>query len=102
MKTFVTTHKSLDLQKMLTIQVGKNLFGFKHDTTPAEFVMWSDLQSTQPMSTLLSTPPTPREYPSLANYADSFIFVIAGTKPDTSDHYYASVDMYTIGTDTWS
>ena len=48
-----------------------------------------------------ATPLIPRDYPSLANFADEYIFVIAGRKPRTY-YCYTSVDMYTIGTNTWS
>ena len=41
-----------------------------------------------------------RFWPSLANYADEFIFIIAGRNP-ISGAEYDSVDMYTISTDTW-
>ena len=72
-------YESLDLQYWYTIQVGPNLFGFKHYVTPAECVMWSGLGSNEVMTTHpKSTPPTPRMRPSLANYADDYVFVIAG------------------------
>ena len=46
-KVSIVTHETLDLDQFFTIQVGKNLFGYKNQATPAEFVMWSDLESTQ-------------------------------------------------------
>ena len=58
--------------------VDKNMFGFKASTTPAEFVMWSDMESSQSLiSCQKAAPPTPRDHPSLANCGD-VIFVIAG------------------------
>ena len=61
-----------------TVQVGKNLYGYKHGTTPAELVMWSNLASGRISTTQKATPPTPRDYPSVTSYDDAFLFVIAG------------------------
>ena len=97
-----STHESLDLQKWYTIQVGSNLFGFKTVVIPAEFIMWSGLGSNEVVTTHPKpTPPLPRSEPSLANFADNYIFVIAGSNPKTGVDK-ASVDIYTIGKDTWS
>ena len=75
---------------------------FKNGATPAEFAMWSGLGGNEVVTTHhKQTPPTPRVFPSLANYADEYIFVIAG-KNVTTKALYTSVDMYTIETDTWS
>ena len=64
--------------------------------------MWSDLGSNEMVITHPKpTPPTPRMRLSLANFADKYIFVIAGANLDTYAKY-ASVDIYTIVTNTWS
>ena len=96
------THASLNFGGWYTVQVGPNLFGFKH-STPVDFMMWSGLRGNEVLTTHpKSTPPTPRHAPSLANYADEFIFVIGGGNPNNHSDKYASVDFFTIGTDTWS
>ena len=64
--------------------------------------MWSGLGRNEVVTTHpKSNPATSRKFPSLANYSDNYIFVIAGRNPDAYAQY-ASVDYYTIGIDTWS
>ena len=65
--------------------------------------MWSGLGDNEVVTTSLKpTPPTPKGWPSLAKYVDDYIFVIAGRNLDTHSCFDASVDIYTIGTETWS
>jgi len=64
--------------------------------------MWSGLGSNEMVTTHPKpTPPSPRELLSLANYADKFLFVIGGLNPEDYA-LYASVDMYTIASSSWS
>ena len=47
-------------------------------------------------------PLKPRSCPSLVNFADKFIFVIAGCNPFDHREYLDSVDVYSIKTDSWA
>ena len=64
--------------------------------------MWSGLTSNEKMVTAhrKSSPLVSRNNPSLACYADEFIFVIGGLIPERPP--LDKVEFYTIETDTWS
>ena len=86
---------------MYTVQVGPDLFAFKEDCTPAEWVCYSNLLNEQQIQTVSkSTPPIPRTYLSLANYMDKFILIIGGYNP-SNEQNLDSVDLYSVEMNTW-
>ena len=72
----------VDFQKEYTIQVGTDIFGFAHNKKPAEWVRYYftglESESVKMHITPKAIPLTPRSSPSLANYQDSYVLVIAG------------------------
>ena len=87
---------------MITIQVGPNLYAFKHRCNRTEWVCYVNLLNEQPIQTVpKSTPPTPRTWPSLANYMDSFVLAIGGCNPSNWSQRLRCVDLYCVEMDTW-
>ena len=109
--------KNFDFYNSISIQVGCQLYAFKEDCNPAQWVSYSDLNKENTMTNFFKetplrpqadngtnvkeTPPTPRAAPSLANFNDSHILVIGGKISGNYSQTLATVDMYDVEMDSW-
>ena len=89
-----------EYKNYLIVQVKSNLFAYQNGTTSWKKVTIRD-DFTESSDTL-DNPWTPREFPSLTNYQDKFIFLAGGRDPDDHNTEYAEVEMYDIEKNKWS
>ena len=93
-----------NFENLLTVQVGKDLFGYQHMMTQGRLVQFSGLASGQYAMIKKAAPAIGREFPSSPlNYKDSMLFVTGGRSPtDDTAPYFKSVEMYDIMANSWS
>ena len=85
-----------------------DLYGFKHSCRPATFTVYTNIAQSNGdaaiTARILAEPLTPRERPSLVNFADQCIFISGGRGLSDfsrrNDLY--NVEKYDIKRNTWS
>lgn len=74
----------LDLSNLYTVQVIKDVFGFRHYTSETQMLQLRNLRRPSMIEVIeRARPPTGRAFPSLVNLANEFIYVIGGYLPGT-------------------
>lgn len=89
----------LDFKNYFTIQVNYDIYGFKNFYASVSLLQ---LSVTNMAAREKAPPLRARSCPSLVNFADKYIFVIAGCNPDDYRDYFDNVDVYSIETDSWA
>ena len=92
----------LNFENLLTVQVGKDLYGYQHIGSPIRLVLFSGLANGQYAMIKKATPSIQREFPSSPlNYRECKLIITGGRSP-AGDREYKSVDMYDIAKNTWT
>ena len=91
-------NETVDFRRMLTVQVGYDLYGYKKERA----AIWRhysnfSLDPNNVVTVKKASPLTPRDSPTLTNYANRYVFVIGGQnlknfETDSSTEFYSCKD----------
>ena len=75
------TNKDVNFHGCFAVQVKYDIFAIKLSEGPTRLTQYSNLEGVKILISEKAAPPKLRKWSSVVNFADEFIFVIAGITP---------------------